>query len=241
MYDYILLVALFTVMSVIMGRILFWIDGKKFINNFSRKLMDFIPWDYEEIKSSVIGAAYYITPLIFIVILCIVFDYNLLTFFMIDLQYLPYIAVTIFAELSVITMLSGCLTLFSSTANWTNEIGNISWITSIKKRNKLVAPLVPILGALFEETFFRGMVFMMLYTKYPEYGIVPPMVLSAVLFSVEQMLFTNNGKQGLSMFLGSMGISVVACISSAYTGSILPCVLAHQCFLVFYFGRFKFA
>ena len=64
--------------------------------------------------------------------------------------------------------------------------------------------------------------------------------LTGILFALEQALFTSSGRQCLSMVLASLGISFVACVSTAYTGSFLPCLLAHECFLVFYFGRFRY-
>lgn len=63
--------------------------------------------------------------------------------------------------------------------------------------------------------------------------------LTGILFALEQALFTSS-RQCLSMVLASLGISFVACVSTAYTGSFLPCLLAHECFLVFYFGRFRY-
>ena len=50
--------------SVVMGRILFWLDNTAFINGISRRLLAFIPWDYEEIKSSFLGLWYYLLPLL---------------------------------------------------------------------------------------------------------------------------------------------------------------------------------
>ena len=64
--------------------------------------------------------------------------------------------------------------------------------------------------------------------------------LTGILFALEQALFTSSGRQCLSMVLASLGISFVACVSTAYTGSFLPCLLADECFLVFYFGRFRY-
>lgn len=64
--------------------------------------------------------------------------------------------------------------------------------------------------------------------------------LTGILFALEQALFTSSGRQCLSMVLASLGISFVACVSTAYTGSFLPCLLAHECFLIFYFGRFRY-
>lgn len=240
MYKLAVLILVFLGMSFVMGRLLFWIDNTKFINNTSRKLMDVIPWDYGEIKASVVGVFYYITPAVFMAAVSIPIGYNIFPYFLIKIEYLPYILITILGELSMITMLSGCLTLFSEKVNWQSEIGNISWIQSIQNRNPAVVPFVPLIAAFFEETFFRGTIFMILYLEFPETGPVFPIIVTAALFSFEQVLFTGNKSQGLSMILGSVGISVVACLSILYTGSILPCVLAHQFFLVFYFGKFKY-
>ncbi|MDD6298446.1 type II CAAX prenyl endopeptidase Rce1 family protein [Hornefia butyriciproducens] len=226
--------------SVIMGRILFWIDGTKFVSTASRRLMNRIPWDYEEIKASFIGIWYYIVPLAFTAGFSVLFDFNPLNYLLLKLRYIGWIPLTILAELSMVTMLSGCLTLFSDRTDWSGEIGNISWIKSVQKRNKAVVPLVPVLGALVEEVFFRGTVFLILFTRFDGAGFLVSFLASGALFAVEQVLFTDNRNQRLSMCLASVGIAFVACVSTAYTGSFLPCLLAHECFLVFYFGRFRY-
>lgn len=238
-YKFIVLAIVLLSMAVVYGRILFWIEKYKKLNSLVRRLMNIIPWTFDEIRASLIGMVYYFVPLVFTLSLCIFFKFNLLKFFTIKLEFVPYILITIIGQLGVISMLSGSLTLVSSKVNWASEIGNISWISSIKSRNKLVAPFVPILGAFFEEVFFRGVVFLLVYNVFPEFGIIPPLILSILLFSLQQILFTENKNQAISMAFGSFGVATVACISIAYTASILPCVLAHQLFLVFYFGRFK--
>ena len=226
--------------AVVMGRILFWVDGSAIVTRLSRKAMGVISWDYEEIKASLIGIWYYIVPLCFIAGFCAVFRYNIFRYFYIAPEYLGYIPLTILAEMSIVTMMSGSLTLFSEKNDWAGDIGEISWIQSIRKRNKKVAPLVPLLGALFEETFFRGTIFMILYMNFPILGFAGAAAVSGILFALEQALFTSSGRQCLSMVLASLGISFVACVSTAYTGSFLPCLLAHECFLIFYFGRFRY-
>lgn len=229
-----------TAASVVMGRIMFWVDGKKFINRLSRKATEYISWDHGEIKASLTGIWYYTVPLAATAACCIVFRYNIFRYLYIAPEYVGYIPLTILAEMSIVTMMSGTLTLFSSKADWAGDIGDISWIQSVHKRNRKVAPLVPILGAFVEETFFRGTVFLILYTKFSVMGLAGSAAISGFLFTLEQALFTNSGRQCLSMALASLGISFVACISTAYTGSFLPCLMAHECFLVFYFGKFRY-
>lgn len=235
-----LTLAAMTAAAVVMGRVLFWVDGSNGINRLSRKAMSILNWDFGEIKASMIGIWYYIVPLIFIIGFSLVYRYNIFRYLWIEPEYLGYIPLTILAEMSIVTMMSGSLTLFSAKADWAGDIGDISWIQSIHKRNKKIAPLVPLLGAFFEETLFRGTIFLVLYTNFPVLGFVGAAAVSGVLFTLEQALFTNSGRQCLSMVLASLGISFVACVSTAYTGSFLPCLLAHECFLVFYFGKFRY-
>lgn len=239
-FCFIVLVLILTTLSVLFGRILFWIDKQRWVTSFTRKLMSRLDWNYEEIRASIVGCFYYLAPLIAIIILCIIFRFPLYRYMSIDMSYIAYIPITICGELSVVTMMSGCLTLISDRINWTKEIGNISWISSIQKRNPKVAVIAPMLGALVEELFFRGICFLMIYSLFTEIGYIWPMIISTILFTLEQVLFTNNRKQGLSMVLGSIAIGIVGSISVIYTKSLLPSLLAHESFLIFYFGRFKY-
>lgn len=112
-------VAAMLICSAVMGRILFWIDNTPMTDRITRKLMDYLSWDYEEIKASAVGVWYYLTPAAFIAVFCIVFDHNIFAYLRIDLQDLGYIPVTILAEMSVVTMVSGSLTL--SPTGWTGR------------------------------------------------------------------------------------------------------------------------
>ena len=240
MNELLLTIAVMAAGTVIMGRICYWVDGTAFINNAARAMMDHIPWDYGEIKSSLIGIWYYLAPMIFIAAFCLVFRFNIFKYIMISPEYLAYIPLTILAEFSVTTMLSGVLTLFSEKVDWKNDIGDITWIQSIHQHNKLVAPLVPLLGAFVEEWFYRGIVFLILYLYFPQAGFIGAALVSGILFSIDQILFTDKKSQAFSMVIASLGITLVACTSIVITNSFLPCLIAHECFLIMYSGMFMY-
>ncbi len=239
MAKYIVLCVIIVIATIVYGLILFWLDKCVFVNRLARKILTHSKWTYEEIRASLIGVVYYLFPLMILVPMFIIFRFDIFCYLLIKPSYLFYILLTILAEFSAVTLTSGLLTMFSEKTDWTNEIRNIVWIQSIKKRNPSVAPFVPLLGSLAEEFFFRGFIFLFMYTQFPQFGFVFPMLWSSILFALQQILFTKNSKQGLSMILGSVMINLIGCIAIVYTGSMLPGIIAHACFVFFYIGRMK--
>ena len=146
-------VVVMLICSAVMGRILFWIDNTRMTDRITRRLMDYLSWDYEEIKASAVGVWYYLTPAAFIAVFCIVFDHNIFSYLQIGLQDLGYIPVTILAEMSVVTMVSGSLTLVSDRVDWTADIGNISWISSIQKGTRRSRRWFPCSGHWWKNAF----------------------------------------------------------------------------------------
>jgi hypothetical protein len=238
---YLLLLLILTLFAVFYGKILFLLSGNPTLKKLTRHIMRYSTLQYEQIRASLLGLFYYVTPAAFIAVLCIVYQFNIFQYFLMDVRYLPYLLIGILAELSVTAMLSGLFGIFSPKTDWVKEISSIPWIDSIKDRPPALAPLVPLLGSFFEECYFRGVVFLMVCIQYPQYGWLAPFILSAVLFSLQQMLYTNNSKQAFSMLLGSVGVSCVGCMLIMLTGSLLPALVAHQSFVLLYFQRFSFS
>src|SRR5699024_589015 len=121
--------------------------------------------------------------------------------------------------------------------NWVEEIQSIPWIESISYVPNNLGWIIPLVGAFCEETFYRGVVYILLRTVFPSLGIIIPIIISAVLFSIQQMLNTNTLNQCITMAIGSIAISIIGCLLVELTGSFLPALVAHESFVIFYFKQ----
>src|SRR5262249_25319048 len=93
----------------------------------------------------------------------------------------------------------------------------------------------PLGAAVFEETFFRGAVFLILINNFPQTGAYFAILVCTLLFVMQQVLQTDTFGQGAILLIGSTSISVVGCIVTLLTGSFLPTLLCHMAYAVFYF------
>ncbi len=233
------LVGVLSVMSLVIAPVVRTIERRSWFVRLVRSALDRVSWTYAQVKSSAVGLVYYLLPLGFVIVVSVVTGVNVFGFLLMDWRFAGIVVVTILAELSVNTMSSTVLAVASPGVDWQRVIGQVPWVSGLRDRHPAVAPWVTPTSAFVEELFFRGAVFGVTVTLYPQLGLVLPIALSALLFAVEQAMFCTTRDQAVAMGLGAVAISVVSCCAFAYTGSLLPSVLAHQSFLVFYMGKFK--
>lgn len=234
-----LAVSAFTAMSLVMAPVVRGIDRRRWFASLVRRAMNRIPWTFTQVEASAVGAVYYLLPLVFVIAVGLVTGVNAFAFLPMDPALAGVVVITILAELAVNTMSSTVLAVARPSIDWLTVIGEVPWVSGLRDRHPRVAPFVTPTSAFFEELFFRGVVFGVTWTLFPQYGLLLPIALSAVLFAAEQAMFCTSAAQAAAMAMGGLGISVVSCTAFACTGSLLPSVLAHQAFLVFYMGKFK--
>ena len=226
-----------TVFSILAGYIIPLNANKNHFKKVCFFFMRFVKAEFEVVQSILLGCCYVGSFIIGAVLLLIVYDFNAFLYLQLDLDYLAYVFWGIMAEMSVSGFVIGAAFLFVSNKKWTSQMENIPWIKSMDLLPKKAAWLVPVVGAFCEEVFFRGFVFLLLINKYPQYGFVIPILVSAALFAIQQMLNTNTLSQAISMAIGSVSVAVIGCLLIMLTGSLLPSLLAHESFVVFYFKQ----
>lgn len=240
MIAYVLLLVILSVLTIIYGTIVSFISKRKSFSKVVRKLMNYSNLSKDELANSLLGLVYYLFPLILIITICSIFRYPIYKLFVLDMKYWVYILVSIIAFISLMSCISGLAEIFFPKTNWINVISNVSWIVSVNSRKPILKFFALVLGALFEEVFFRGVCFAMVYAIFPQYPAWIPLVISSLLFGIQQSLFVKN-KKGIFIFMlsgfaaGLLGGSLIM-----YTNSILPSLIAHEFFVLFYFTQFDF-
>ena len=110
-----------------------------------------------------------LTPAAFIAVFCIVFDHNVFAYLRIDLQDLGYIPVTILAEMSGNYGVRFADSV-SDRVDWTADIGNISWISSITEEEQGGRAAGSSARSSGGRVLFRGTLFLILYLHFEQLG-----------------------------------------------------------------------
>ena len=180
--------------------------------------------------------AYYCYGIIASLILLYCFDIDVISMFTIDKKIVTMILLGTMAELSTIRLFTSLYAITHSNVDISNEIREVSWIEGISKLPHKFIPFAPIGGAFVEEFFFRGSLLMIFIQKMSIPPYISLLVITA-LFAYEQLLFLKTSVQKIIIGSASVGISLMGGLLILYTGSLLPAMIAHASFVMFYFGE----
>lgn len=236
-YNFMPMILMFLIISIVWGRVILFSVDKRYFRKIVFFLMKYIPAEFALVESLLLGILYILSFILGVIVVSIVYNFNILDYILIDIRYAPYFLVGIMAEFSLSGIIMAIMLALVPKVNWVEEIQSIPWIESISYVPNNLGWIIPLVGAFCEETFYRGVVYILLRTVFPSLGIIIPIIISAVLFSIQQMLNTNTLNQCITMAIGSIAISIIGCLLVELTGSFLPALVAHESFVIFYFKQ----
>ncbi len=218
---------------------MFWgrtnrIGYSRFITSIVRFVMKYSKTNAELIRSYLVGCIYLLVGLVAAVVLLLAYQVNLLPYLNLDPTYLAVIPLTFIAQNSLTGLMIGLLIVAKPSLNLFSELARIPWVSYTMLMPAIMRVLSPLGAAVVEEVFFRGGVFLVLLTRFPETGAYFAILVCTLLFVVEQVLQTDTLGQGLILLVGSTSISIVGCIAMLYTGSFLPALVCHPAYAFFY-------
>jgi hypothetical protein len=218
--------------SVLWGRVN-RIGYSKLITSIVHFIMRYSRMSSELIRSYLVWIVYLATGLASSLGLFAMYRVNLLHFLALDGAKL-LIPLAFIAQNSMTGLMMQSAVALWPTLNVFGELSSIPWIKYSMIMPYAMRAVSPLVAALFEETFFRGAVFLVLIHRFPECGIYFSITFCTVLFVIQQVLQVDTVGQALIMSIGSVSISVVGCIVTLHTGSFLPTLLCHAAYAFFY-------
>ncbi len=226
-----------TIFTIVWGRILWYFDEKtNLLPRFIFYLMTYLRMTFPEIKSLLLSIIYYSFGIIGILVFSISYHVDMAGLFHFRFLFLLLILLGIMAQVSLANLfISLYLKIIRhKRINPFFEIQNSPWISGIMRLPKFFIPFAPVIGGLLEEFFFRGVILIILVTKFT---VSPLLAIGIItfLFMVEQWLQLRTAAQRIMIGLGSLAISFIGGILVIYTGSIIPAAVSHMFFVVFYF------
>ncbi len=114
------------------------------------------------------------------------------------------------------------------------EIAEIPWMEGIRAASPAVAPLLGAAAAAVEEMFFRGAVLLVLWERS---NAAVAIVLAGVLFWLQQVVQVRTRFQAVVISAGCLSISLVGGLLVVASGSVVPAVICHAAFVIFFFRR----
>jgi len=228
-------VMLFTlILSWYWGKAVNRLKDSTAMNLLTRFLMRYMRRRFDSIKFYLLIGVYIGVGLVATFIIDVSLGFNIFSHVYLAWRVVPYIFIGFAAQVALSSLLLGLYSLFRPSINWYQVILSITWVRLMAKIPQRYRPLYPIAGATFEELFFRGTVFMVVRAQFPEIGLTMAILITTVLFIIQQVVNTETYHQAVAMASGAISISVVGCLLIAYTGSFIPALLCHVLFVVFY-------
>lgn len=204
-----------------------------------RLIMRFSKSNSELIRAYVIWFAYLFTGLIGSAVLLAFFRVNILLFLQFKPEFLAYVVLGLIAQTALASLILLIVGAINPRLNWYAIVMSTPWVRVFPLLPRGARVAYPLSGAFVEELFFRGAIFLILVLQFPWVDAWAAILISTLLFVVQQSLNTNSWRQSFMMSVGAAAISVVGCLLFLLTDSFLPPLVCHELYVIFYFGHGK--
>ena len=225
--------------SVIWGKSVDGLAKSKIVTTLALRLMNYFRAPLDKIKFFVIWFSYIFISLSGTITCCIVYNINLLDFLFSDNvgDILLYAFIGFVFQFEISSVLLLIFSLLKSDTNWYKIVSEINWVKVSFNLPRKIRVLYPTSAALFEELYFRCSIFLVLLLRYDWVPLPISMLIVAALFIVEQVVCTQKFKQAIAMSAGSLAISLAGCLMIVITGSIIPAIICHEMYVIFYMKK----
>lgn len=225
--------------SVIWGKSVDGLAKSKIVTKLALRLMNYFRAPLDKIKFYVIWFSYIIISISGTIVCCAVYDINLFNFLFSGKTYdiILYTFIGFIFQFEISSALLLIFSILKSDTNWYKIISEINWVKVSFNLPRRIRVLYPTSAALFEELFFRCSVFLVLLLKFDWVPLPISILIVAVLFIIEQVVCTQKFKQAIAMSAGSLAISLAGCLMIVITGSIIPAIICHEMYVIFYLKK----
>lgn len=209
------------------------------VTQTARFLMRFSKNSQDALRAYLIWAIYLLTGLAGSALLLIIFRISLSPYLGLRWSDLAYTFLGLVAQTALASLTLFIVGSFFRRLNWSSVMMSIPWTRVMQLMPRGIGFLYPTSGALCEEFFFRGAIFLILILRFPWLNVWAAIAIAAALFTMQQYLNTASPWQGFTISVGALAISVVACLLILVTGSFLSALLCHELYIIFYLGQGK--
>lgn len=225
-----------TLVAIAWGRALWYFDERsEALRRAVFFVLRFTARRAEEVRSLLLSLIYYTLGVLSFLLLMVVYRLPIAPTFACSPAILGLALVGLVGEMSLVTLLIdlACRVSGQGRPEQFAEIQEIPWMKSVGKLPVASRLMVTALGGAVEETLFRGAILRVLLDAL---HLTPALaiLLSGGLFCLEQLVLVRTRFQALIILCACISISLVGGMLVVATGSVLPGLLSHASFAVFF-------
>lgn len=191
-----------------------------------------------EVRSVLLGAVYYGLGLLASILFACAFRLSVPALASFSAAHLGLVALGIVAEISLTKLFVdlGCQFMSPGRPERFVEVREIPWIQGLRELPAPAVPMFAALGGVVEELFFRGVLLRILTEKLL---VAPPVAvtIAGALFFLEQAVQVRTAFQAMVIGSSCVAISLGGGLLVLLTGSAVPAIFCHACFVIFFMAR----
>lgn len=236
---YITIVAAGFVVSLLWGRALWYFaECSDAFRGWLFFAMGYTRRSAGEVRSTLLGAIYYGLGLLAALLLVTAFDLPVTSLFSLSAAQLGLSVLGAAAEISLANLLIdlSCRMSGQSGPERFAEVAEIPWIKGLRQLPPSIVPAAAAAGGMIEELFFRGVLLQLLISRLPAFPMVS-LAVSGALFCWQQLLQVQTVFQAMVIGCSCVAISAVGGLLVVLTGSVVPALLSHASFVLFFMCR----
>lgn len=208
-----------------------WLQGVVFF------LLSYTRRGAEPVRALLLSGLYYGLGLLSALLLAVIWRLPLAPLMSVDSSHVALVLLGVLAEISLAHLLiSAIFVVRPVSPERFGEMQEIPWIVGLRHLSSFLRPLAAATGGVVEEIFFRGVVLAILLGPM---AVPAPaaVLLAAALFLFQQLLQVQTPLQRVIVGTGCVVISLVGGLLVVLTGSVVPAVLCHASFVIFFLDR----
>ncbi len=225
-----------TLVAVAWGRALWYFDERSaLLRRAVFFALKYTQRRSEEVRSLLLSCIYYGLGLLAALLLSLLYRLPVWPALACSLPILGLAVVGLVGEMSLVTLLIDliCRATGQGRPEQFAEIQEIPWMKSVQQLPLFSRLAVTALGGAVEEILFRGVVLRILLDRL-HVAPAPAIFLAGVLFCLEQLVLLRTRFQAMIILCACIAISLVGGMLVVLTGSVVPGVLCHASFAVFF-------
>jgi len=225
-----------TFVSLIWGRLLWYLDERsQAFRQWAFVAMGYTSRMLGEVRSGLLSFIYYGFGMLAAFLFLIFFGLRASTLISLSVTHLGLAVLGAIGEISLTNLLVDltCRATGQGGPEQFGEVREIPWIKGLLRLPPSVVPVAAALGGIVEEVFFRGVLLRILTDKLL-FAPLAAVAITGALFCVQQLIQIRTGFQAMIICCSCVAISLVGGLLVVLTGSMVPAVLSHASFVVFF-------
>ncbi len=235
-------VAVAALASLAWGKILWYCNERS--DTFRRWLFLVISFTSERpaaVQSLLLGVIYFTFGLFVTALLAIAFSVPAAAVFSCTWFFWPLVVLGAVGEISLAALLVeiGCrIPTQLGPERLAKEILEIPWVKGIEQLPGVTAPIFAAIGGSADELFFRGIILTAMIHRF-HVDAALAIAITTALFCAQQALQVRTRLQALLITCSCLSISVIGGLLVVATGTVIPAILCHASFVLFFVSRVR--